>query len=365
VLRVPARLLAASSAMSTIAILASLLVPPPGHLVKPPEVARREVTGLRADLYVPPGGPWPGIVLVLGALREGRRYPPLVRAARSLSGCGYAVLVPELGRLRHLILAEDALDDLVAAVLALVGQDGVMQAPVGLFGFSLGGSLALLAAADDRLRGQVACVASMGAYFSLEDMLGAATIGAIAATGDRTSLAAPSIYAIAASLVARLPDPDRQILERVLDEQPDSTLEAMSCVDLGSVGLQAQAVLTLLRNRDPAAVASLIRTLEGAAPMMAKLSPNQVIDRIEVPVWVLHDERDRYVPVQQSRLMRETLAGRPNFKFFSIRLLEHTEPNPPALNPVRVFRDYLPGLVGLFRFVHGPLAVVQKARHRR
>lgn len=315
-----------------------------------PEVDRREVPDLKADLYLAPGRRSPGIVLVLGALREGRRYPLLETTARHIAGCGCAVLVPELGRLRQLILGPDALDDLVAAALALPGQEGVVDAPVGLIGFSLGGSLALLAAGDGRLRGHIACVASMGAYFRLTGMLTAATIG---------TLAAPSAYAVAASLVATLPDADRRALEAVLDVGRDSPLEALARVDPASVGSPARAVLSLFTNRDPDAIATLLQRVEGAGTL-AGLSPEDTIGQIEAPVWVLHDERDRYVPFSEFRLLREVAAERRNFTFLSTRLLEHTEPLPPALNPIRLVGDYLPGLMRLARFVRGPLAAVRR-----
>jgi dienelactone hydrolase len=364
-LAVAAGLLAASTRLSTAAIVTSLLMPQTSRVVRLPEVVRKEVSELRADLYLHPDGPSPGVVLVLGALREGRRYALLEAVARSLASCGHAVLVPELGRLRQLILGQDALDDLVGATQALGEQQNVQRGPVGLFGFSLGGSLALLAAGDDRLRHRVGCVASMGGYFRLVDMLTAATTGVVGPDGETMALEVPSVCTVCASLIAHLPEEDRKLLERALDERPGAPLEAMARVAGESVGAQAQVVLALLRNRDPGAVASILQDLDGAASMMTKLSPETVIGRIEAPVWVLHDERDRYVPSQQSRLMREAVAGRANFKFFSIRLLEHTEPTALPLNPARFFHDYLPGLVRLARFVHGPLAALRKVSAQR
>jgi dienelactone hydrolase len=358
------RLLARSNGLSAIAIVASLILPQAARVVRRPTISRREIATPQADLYLPPGGPWPAIVLVLGALREGRRYPLLEGTARSIASCGFAVLVPELGRLRRLILADDALDDLVAAVLALQAEEGVARAPAGLIGFSLGGSLALVAAADDRLRNRVACVASMGGYFSLTDMLTAATTGTIETAGAPSPLAAPAVFAIAASLVAPLSSPDRELLERALEESRDVPLEALSRIDTGSVAPQARAVLNLLKNRDPHAVASLIGDVGGAAEMMARFSPETVAGRIDVPVWVLHDERDQYVPAQQSRRMRDALAGRTNFKFFALRLLEHTEPRAPGFSPVRILHDYLPGLFGLVRFAHGPVKAVRSSLSR-
>ena len=41
-------------------------------------------------------------------------------------------------------------------------------------------------------------------------------------------------------------------------------------------------------------------------------------------------------------------------------LLEHTEPVPPALNPVPLFGEYLPGLVDLYRFAHRKLQAVRR-----
>ncbi|HSP09605.1 MAG TPA: hypothetical protein VLU92_08430 [Candidatus Dormibacteraeota bacterium] len=360
-MRIPAGLLARSDGLTAITIVASLLFPGAARALRRPEISRREIEGLEADLYLPPGGPWPAVVLVLGALREGRRYPLLEATARSIAACGFAVLVPELGNLRRLILADDALDALAAAVLAVNAEDGVARSPVGLIGFSLGGSLAIVASADDRLRGRVACVASMGGYFSLTEMLTAATTGTIGPRGETASLATPAVFAMAASLVAPLPGPDRELLERALDEDQEAPLRALTRVDPESVGPQARAVLTLLGNRDPHAVPSLIGKVEGAAEMMARFSPETVISRVHVPVWVLHDERDQYVPAQQWRRWREAAAGRAGFEFVGIRLLEHTEPRAPGLNPVRILRYYLPGLFGLVRFAYGPLKAVRRS----
>ncbi len=68
---IPARLLAGSSALSALAILATQLVPARVRRAHRPGVTRRAVDELRADLYLPLRLPAPGIVLVMGTLREG------------------------------------------------------------------------------------------------------------------------------------------------------------------------------------------------------------------------------------------------------------------------------------------------------
>lgn len=361
---IPAGLLRASDTLAAAALLGVAVFPGSRGAARMPEVQRREIEEWNADLYLPPGPPSPGIVLALGALREGRRYLLLESIARAIAGAGFAVLVPELGRLRRLILGADAIEDLVHAVEALPNEAGVVEAPVGLIGFSLGGSLALLAAADPRLRGRVACVAAMGSYFRLADMLDAAVDGFAEPPGERMTLAAPSAFAVAASLIERLPDPDRQALGRIIDAERDSPLEALSRVEVSSVGREARAVLELLRNPDRDARRGQIDVIAGLAQEMHALSPEDAVGRIEAPAWILHDERDRYVPFGQFRALRDAARGRAGFRFLAIRLLEHTEPVRPALNPRVLLRDYLPGLANLYRFTRGTVRAVRRAARR-
>lgn len=363
-IRIPSSLLRASDTIAAAALLAVAVFSRSHGAVRVNEVRRRELEGGNADLYLPPGPPSPGIVLALGALREGRRYPLLESTARAIAAVGFAVLVPELGRLRSLILGMDAVEDLVHAAEALPTEAGVAEAPVGLIGFSLGGSLALVAAADASLRDRVACVAAMGSYFRLNDMLDAAVDGFRGPGGEQMSLAAPSAYTVAASLIDRLPDVDREVLARTIDAERDSPLEALSRVEPSSVGGEARLVLQLLRNRDRDTRRVLIESISGLALEMRALSPEGAIGGIGAPTWILHDERDQYVPFGQFRALREAARGRADFRFLAIRLLEHTEPVRPTLNPGVLLRDYLPGVANLYRFTRGAVGAVRRAARR-
>ncbi len=353
-LRSPNPLVTRSAGIAALSIVGAMLRPErAGH--DDDGVERRDVADLRADLYAPAGGPWPAVVIVLGAVREGRRYPILGHMARSIARCGFAVLVPELGRLRELVLDESALGEVVSASTSLPSLRGVAGGPAALIGFSLGGSLALVAAADPRLRGRVACVASMGGYFRLTDMVAAAIRG---------ELVPPSTYAVVVSLAAALPGADRDRIRAALERDPDRPLDAVAALDENAAGAGGRLLITSVRGRDAGRLPALLAALPGAEAMMARLSPEAALRDVSVPVWALHDERDRYVPVGQLELMRAAAAGRPGFTFARTRLLEHTEPVPFALNPVVLVRDYAPGLVELFRFARGPLGAVRTASRR-
>ena len=72
--------------------------------------------GLEADLYDPGGlGRKPGLILLNGVVREGRRYGELVNLARALSRAGFVVMVPDLLSYSRLRLVLDDVDVLARA----------------------------------------------------------------------------------------------------------------------------------------------------------------------------------------------------------------------------------------------------------
>jgi pimeloyl-ACP methyl ester carboxylesterase len=91
-----------------------------------------------------------------------------------------------------------------------------------LVGTSFGGSLGMLAAADERLDGRVALVASFGAYADLLGVLQAATTGH-SLVGDRLIAwedPHPDAEQIVRDQLADLLEPaDRRQLRRLLDDR--------------------------------------------------------------------------------------------------------------------------------------------------
>jgi pimeloyl-ACP methyl ester carboxylesterase len=286
--RAPAQL--SSPTLTSLALLRAVFTGG-GPLARRPPPRRSSLAGFEADLYLPGRqGPHPGLLLVQGALLEGRAYPPLVRVAEAAARAGFAVCVPELGRLRDYVVDAQALADLLASAAAFRRHPEV-RGRVALFGFSLGGGLALLAAEQDA--DDVLLVAALGGCYDLRAMVAAAAEGRLEPT---------AALAVAATTAAGAG-------EAVLDEL------------------------------------SAIRHLE----------------RVRVPVWLLHDRDDRFVPVAQTlAVARDPRARR--FRVFITRVLAHTEPDTRPASPVALLRDYLPGLLSLFRFVRGPVSLLQAPR---
>jgi hypothetical protein len=146
-----------------------------------PSVQRYEddVGGVTVDRYSP-GDSAPPLLVVPGAAQDGRDDSRVVSLARSLARAGRDVVVPEL-TLYQQELDVDDVDRVVRVAQALCPPQGGLV----LLGLSYGGSLALVAAADERLAGCLDLVATFGAYADLVGVVQAAATGTSVVGGER------------------------------------------------------------------------------------------------------------------------------------------------------------------------------------
>lgn len=328
------------------------LGPHPLDLLPAPTV--RSVAGMEADLYVPAGGgAHPGLLIVNGAVYQGRRYGPLVGAAQAFARAGYTVMVPELGRLRQYVVGPEVVRDTVRAILLLRRQPEVRPGPIGMYGFSVGGSFALLAAEDPRVAGDVAFVGDIAGYNRLPDMVQAVTTGSLPGVGRRVSLDHIVAYTVLESLIAALPPgPDRDLLQQTLDRAPsEHPLKPFDGLSPGRLSLDDRPVLALIQNRDPGRVPALIAEQPRSVQPLLQVSPALHLERIRAKVWVLHDENDPYVPVEESRELAADprLRGRVDLSITTI--LRHTEFDITKLTPGDLLGTYIPNLHLLERFI--------------
>ncbi|HUF14193.1 MAG TPA: hypothetical protein VMN78_13920 [Longimicrobiales bacterium] len=109
--------------------------------------------------------PLPAWVVLHGITWTGRQHPQLIRLARALSASGSIVMVPEISEWRALkVTPEVTVPVIRSAVLDLDARPDTLPGRTGLMGFSFGATQAILAAADERLDGHLAGVASWGGY---------------------------------------------------------------------------------------------------------------------------------------------------------------------------------------------------------
>ena len=288
------------------------------------------------DVYVPDaGGRHGALLLLLGARPPPRDDPLLVRLAEGLGRAGVVVMIPTSSRLNAGQLLPEEVDAIVHGVDLLRGRDDVDPARVGIVGFSVGGALAVVAAADPRLEGRLAFVTSFGGYGDVDDLLRAVATRRLSYAGvDRPWEPHPlTIWVVARQLVDALPDArDREVLDELLMREHWATGE-----DAGPLSPTGRAVLDLLQGPPSADPELILAHLPATSrERLRRISPGMVIERIRTPLFVIHDVGDRFIPYTESR----RLVGRAPLGtvrlYTEFELFDHVIPDRRLDSPTRL-----------------------------
>jgi pimeloyl-ACP methyl ester carboxylesterase len=275
--------------------------------------------GTRALLVTPAAeaGPLPGWVVLHGITVPGIDHVSLRRFARALAGTGARVLVPEILPWTRMDFAPAEARRVAAeAVRVLHGREDVAPGGVRLAGFSFGAPQALALAADPEVAPRLARVLSWGGYAELETALRFGFTGEHRSSRG-TEFLRPDPYVrwvVGANL---LPDaPGYAGSEGVADAlrrlAHHSGVEGLDAFD-PAMDQAADRIRAELPRGDRALfsafapeggglpergrVAGLVDALaEGAREARPLLDPLPGIDRIEVPVHLLHGRQDILIP---------------------------------------------------------------------
>jgi dienelactone hydrolase len=304
-----------------------------------PRVEETTIGGQRATLVRPEHGDrWPAIVFVNGATREGRHHPDVQRLARGFARAGYLVAVPDLPGLSLGRITDETVQATVGVADAIARRDDVRGHRVGFTSVSVGTTLALLAAEDERLADRVTLVAGIAPFTDLEKVIELATTGEYVGRpydhDDYVQLA------VARSLAAALParPPERRLLRELeaIDDEMDDPLASLRREQPGGLGRAGRAVVALLLNRDPQRFARLFEALPARMrAAVRRLSPLLAASRLRAPVAIASAPHDKYFPVAESRALDRAA---PDVDVAVTRTLSHAIPEPSPRDFIDLFR---------------------------
>jgi pimeloyl-ACP methyl ester carboxylesterase len=313
----------------------SLPVDPLVQLTPPPvrESFRFGYAGgsIDGDVYSPGReGKHGALILILGARPVDRDDPTLVRFAEGLSRTGLVVMIPiSSGLAAGRILAEEV-DAVVAEVEMLAARSDVDPYRIGLLGFSVGGSVAIQAAADHRLDGRLVLVNAFGSYNDAVDVVRAVSTRSLAYAGlDESWEPHPhALWVIARQLADTLPDQhDRDVIDRLYlqaDETARAEVPAMTPV--------GRAALGLLDGLPPAETeAALAQMPPATIARLRGIVPARVIDRLSTRLFIMHDRGDHFVPYTESRRMAANAPAGVLERYAEFDLFDHVMPNRPPI----------------------------------
>jgi dienelactone hydrolase len=275
------------------------------------------------------------MLLVLGVNNVGRNHPVVARVADGLARTGVAVLVPDSRVLLEGRLEADEVDGVVRAFQVLAARPEVDPERVGIVGFSVGGSLALLAAADARIADNVAWVNAFGAFADAATYLAAVSAHAYESDDGEEVPWTPSPLAREIYLRFMLDQVsdagDRRALERAVGEAVLAGARPSSDAELRE-SLETEVARTIHELLTAGSLADAERAIEALPPasvaFIDAISPARHADGLRAGIHLMHETEDRHVPFVESRAlasaMREAGLLRSHTEF---RLFDHVQPD--------------------------------------
>ncbi len=168
------------------------------------------------DIYRPPDdGRHAAMIFSMGAPPLELDDSRLIKLAEAVARGGLVMVVPSSRRLHAELIELEEIDALVGIFEYLEEQPYVDPERIGYMGVSVGGSLALVAAADARVAERVDYVVSFGGYYNALDTLIAVGARSIAYDGQEESWD-PRDHAVevmALQMIVELSEPsDKRVL---------------------------------------------------------------------------------------------------------------------------------------------------------
>lgn len=300
-----------------------------------------------AEVYRPATrGPHPGVVVSLGVVPAGVDHPQRARLGEALARAGFATLLHWSPAMRDLRLDPADIGTLASAYQALLDQPYVDATRSGFLGTCVGGSFALMAAAQPDIRDRLAFVSAYAPYASLW------TLARDIASGSRTIDGGAEAWQVdplvwttyVRCVTDRLPPEEAQCLRDAYqhrfawDASKTRIIEAATGPDPTKLSADGGAVLALLRTSDAvAADLALHRLPAHIQTLLTSMSPLTHASSIKAPLIVLlHDRHDHMIPVSESRQLWAVLGGRSGATYTE---LEFRHLDPTKLSPLRLARE--------------------------
>ncbi|HZU76156.1 MAG TPA: hypothetical protein VFA70_05290 [Dehalococcoidia bacterium] len=310
---------------------------------------------VRAHLDRLPGGRRPALIISLGINPAPPDDPRVVRLLDGLARSGLVAVLVESEALNGDNLFPNLPQALIETVQYIVSQPYVRADRVGLFGFSVGGSLALDAAADPAIRDRLRLVEAFGSFSDLRDAL----LSVATHTLDDNGVVKPwepdpaAQRHLANALINGLSDPgEQQALRSVF---VDGTAAASS-LDPGTLSREARAVYELLTTSDREQGQALLPALPSRVQAdIAALSPLPRVPELRAPVFIMYDREDPLLPFTGSRALCAAVQAQHIPLYCSpFSLFKHVDPTRGG-NPLVVAHD----LVELFMHAFAVLQRLQ------
>jgi fermentation-respiration switch protein FrsA (DUF1100 family) len=310
----------------------------------------------RMDVYVPAGnhrdGSLPGVVLVLGIAPQPIDHPEVTRVAEGISRLGVVVGVQDSTVLRQNRIVPEEAAHLADAFLVLADRPEVDRTRIGLVGFSAGASVALIAAADERIADDLRYVSNFGGYARADMLLVDVATQTMEVDGEQAAWESEPIIRqrLLELMLERVDAADREPLREVLEpvirvpgppSGPDPGIAATFEGD-------ALAAYRLFTAPDRAtAEAALAQASDDLREELELISPLAFVEDIQAYVFTMHGVGDDAIPITHAHLLNDALPREQVGYFAQFGRFGHAQPGREGLELADI-----PDLFELAVFLH-------------
>jgi len=314
-----------------------------------PQPARRPVSYTVAgrsrsgDLYLPgEGKPLAGIVLVPGAVPQGKDDARLATFAATLARARFAVLTPELEGFRELRIQHGDMRAVADAFSYLASRPELAPGGrAGIAAVSYAVGPALLAALQPDIRERVRFVVGIGGYYDLARTIAYFSTGYFRHAG-RWHYLKPDDYGkmvLVKSCQPYLSDHrDRDILDAMVQLKLRDIKADIAPLAAG-LGSEGRAVYRLLTNGDPFRTPQLMEALP--PPVLGEIDAltlrGKDLHELKARLLLVHGENDNLIPFPESIELAASVAPGRARLFVIRRILGHVE----LMSPQILSREFL------------------------
>lgn len=238
-----------------------------------------------ADIFQPghtfgPQYSRPAVIIAMGVKTSQKDKPIILHFANTMARLGYVTVWPRLEILDKGVSLNEEPETFVAAFQYLENAQSVDRTRISFVGFSIGSSIAFVAAADSRIADRVHSLIFFGGYFDIFDYL--------------EKLATKQDWQPHEGAVSHV----REILKTKKSETTAKYIQTGGNADIE----------------------------ETEANQLKEISPREFVGDLKAPIFILHEKADNYVPYTESVKLHDALSQKQVKKFHLANLFEHVQP---------------------------------------
>ena len=312
-----------------------------------------------ADIYVIPDGKRrAGLLIFLGANAAGADDPDVINLGKALARAGFAVMYywsPTMGEQARVDAGEIA--NIVAAFQHLGRQEFVDSQRVGLAGFSVGASFALVAAADPRIADDIDFVNAFGGYYDTPNLMVQIAAGRAIYDDGNVPWEVDSLTrrVYENMIIDSLEDPARR-------EDAQTITDGTGSPQYDRTSLATASAMALLEGVDSIREARWFYANLPAEfrQRVDSISPSQYVGQWSrhTAMRVMHDRGDPLIPAGESRRLVDALQQqRPDITVYYTEtdIFRHVRPDAD-----RDTKSLLKGAGQLYRHMYHIIAVARR-----